>query len=76
MDAGFRFQVHKHFDLARSQPFRERRNHGRDHFLNWFADDAGGANHLEGNSTLPAHAGVEKKLLIALGSGQMAWTHA
>jgi hypothetical protein len=69
MDAGFRFLVHQNFDLAGPQPFRERRNDGRDHFFDWFADDAGGANHLEGNSTLPACAGVEKKLLIALGSG-------
>src|ERR1700691_2972346 len=31
---------------------------------------------LERNSTLPARAGVEKKLLIAFGASQMARTHA
>ena len=77
MDAGFGFQVHEHIDISSSQPLRERRNNGRNHFLNLFTNDANGANHiLEGNSTLPASAGVEKKLLIAFGARQMTGAHA
>src|ERR1700722_7338442 len=63
--------------MSSAQPLRERRNNRGNHFLNLFTNDANGTNHiLEGNSTLPASAGVEKKLLIAFGARQMTGAHA
>ena len=38
VDAAFGFLIYKHFDISSSEPFRERRNNRRHHFLDRFAD--------------------------------------
>jgi len=77
LDAALRFHVDVHFNFALVEPGNQRRNYRRDHFLDWFANDSDGSNHeWRANSNLSAAAGVEKKLLIALGSGDAAGAYS
>ena len=77
LDAALRFDVDVHFDFAFAEPGDQRRHYGRDHFLDWFANDSGGSDHeWRANSNLSAAAGVEKKLLIAFGAGDAAGAHS